>query len=112
MNKYFILAKHYALKDKSWKRYYFGAVGIRNDGCIVHSTNLRNPDATPECHAETRLCEKLDKGSEVYVIRINKHGKRVLLARPCIHCENKMKATGVRKVYYSISDNEFGQIEF
>jgi hypothetical protein len=76
MNKrIFQLAKYYALKDKSFKRYYFGAVGIRSDGRIVHSTNLRNMNRTIECHAETRLSTKLDVGSEVYVIRLNKNGK-------------------------------------
>jgi cytidine deaminase len=113
MNKYFKLAHLHALKDiSSFKRYYFGAIGIRNDGRIVHSTNLRNPDATINCHAETRLCSKLDKDSEVYVLRTNRNGSRILLARPCNGCQNKMKATGVKKVYYSISNNEFGQIEF
>jgi tRNA(Arg) A34 adenosine deaminase TadA len=65
MNKYFKLAKQYALKDTTWKRYYFGAIGVRNDGCIVHATNIRNPIKNVNCHAETRLCKKLDKGSTV-----------------------------------------------
>jgi tRNA(Arg) A34 adenosine deaminase TadA len=112
MKKYFALAKYYALKDKTWKRYIFGAIGIRNDGCIVHSTNIRNPIQELNCHAETRLCRKLDKGSEIYLIRTNKNGSRMLLARPCKGCESVMKATGVKRVYYSISDNEFGQINF
>jgi len=110
--RFFSLAKSYALKDKSWKRYYFGAVGIRSDGRIVHSTNLRNPDQTPECHAETRLTAKLDVGSEVYVVRLNKNGKRILLARPCDNCVARMRAKGVHTVYYSISDTEFGQMVF
>jgi tRNA(Arg) A34 adenosine deaminase TadA len=113
MNKhYFNLAKQYALKDKTWKRYYFGAIGIRNDGRIVHATNIRNPIKELNCHAETRLCKKLDKGSEVYLVRINKSGIHYLLSRPCSGCMAKMKAKGVRIIYYSISNNEFGQIEF
>ena len=112
MNKHFELAKKYALKDVVWKRYYFGAIGIRFDGRIVHATNIRNPIRELNCHAETRLCKKLDKGSEVYLVRINKCGKKLLLARPCKGCQAKMRAKGVKVVYYSISNNEFGQIEF
>ena len=112
MNRYFYLAKHYALKDKSRKRYFFGAIGIRRDGAIVHATNIRNPNKELNCHAETRLCKKLDKGSEVYLVRINKTGTHFLLARPCSGCESKMRAKGVTAIYYSISATEFGQIIF
>lgn len=112
MNKYFDLAKQYALKDKDRKRYYFGAIGIRNDGRIVHATNIRNPAKELNCHAETRLCKKLDKGSEVYLVRINKSGTRFLLAKPCGGCESRMRAKGVKTIHYSISETEFGQMLF
>jgi len=110
--RFFNLARYYALKDKSWKRYYFGAIGIRNDGRIVHSTNLRNSEATPECHAETRLASKLDFGSEVYVVRLNKNGKFFKLAKPCANCEAKLRAKGVKTIYYTISDDEYGVLLF
>jgi hypothetical protein len=42
---------------------------------------------------------------DIVVMRINKIGE-VANARPCYNCLTMMKAVGIRKVYYSISDNE------
>jgi hypothetical protein len=41
----------------------------------------------------------------IVVMRINKIGE-VANARPCYNCLTMMKAVGIKKVYYSISDNE------
>ena len=42
---------------------------------------------------------------DIVVMRINKVGE-VANARPCYNCLTMMKAVGIRKVYYSISDTE------
>jgi len=41
----------------------------------------------------------------IIVIRVNK-ADQIVNARPCINCLNMMKACNIKKVYYSISDDE------
>lgn len=45
------------------------------------------------------------KKIDLFVIRINKTGE-MCNARPCYNCLNMMKAVGIRKVYYSVSDTQ------
>lgn len=108
VDKIFEIAKTVALKEKDHKHYWFGAVGLRKDGKIVTSKNIRNAGKELNCHAEARLSRKLDKGSIVFVVRINKNGSKFLLARPCLGCQNKMKAAGVKIIYYSIDNHQYG----
>ena len=110
MNKYFKLATKIAMENSEGKHYCFGAVGIRSDGCIVTSHNIKSPIQDVNCHAEARLTRKLDVGSIVYVTRVNRSGTRMLNARPCTGCQFKMKNRGVKRCYYSINDNEFGVV--
>ena len=58
------------------------------------------------------LSKKLDVGSVVYVIRIKRGDKKVCLAKPCKTCIVKMRARGVKKIYYSISEDENGNIKW
>ena len=104
-------AAQLAYSNKGIKSYFLGAIGIRNDGTIVRSYNIPNVEKNIHAHAEIRLCKKLDTGSTVYVARVSKIG-RMLLARPCPDCFYFMKQHKVRKCYYSISDFEYGVIEF
>jgi len=111
MNKYFKLAKKVALKDTTdYKHYWLGAIGIRNDGCLVHANNIRNMTNAVDCHAEARLAKKLDVGSIVYVVRIQKSTNNYMCAKPCGGCYLKLKNRGVKKIYYSINNNTYGVI--
>jgi tRNA(Arg) A34 adenosine deaminase TadA len=112
MNKYFELAKRIALSDRTHKRCLFGAVGLRRDGKIVISKNIRNPGKNVQCHAETRLSRKLDVGSVVYVARIDRIYSNFVNAKPCVGCQMQMRARGVSKVYYTISNTEIGEMNF
>jgi hypothetical protein len=47
---------------------------------------------------------KKRKKIDLFVIRINKTGD-LCNGRPCYNCLNIMKAVGIRKVYYSVSNN-------
>ena len=38
------------------------------------------------------------------VVRVNKMGE-TLNARPCFQCVNMMRAAGIHKIYYSVSNN-------
>lgn len=112
IDKYFRLAKQVALRGdtrEAKRQYHIGAVGIRNDGTIVASSNIPNRVREPAAHAEARLVKKLDWDAVVYVVRVRSNGT-LALARPCQTCQSAMRLHGVRKVYYSISDTEHGVI--
>lgn len=97
-----------------------GAVGIRSDGVIVASPNgpakIRENTSErgyfAEAHAEFRISYKLDVGSTVYVIRLRRGDKKVRLAKPCETCQTVMRAKGVKRVYYSISEDRKGNIKW
>lgn len=112
MNKYFKLAKQIALSDVQKKHYLLGAVGVRSDGCIVKSSNIRNMHMDVSCHAEARLTKKLDVGSIVYVVHVQRSTGNLLNARPCKGCQFKMRNKGVRRCYYTINEHEVGIINF
>jgi tRNA(Arg) A34 adenosine deaminase TadA len=110
VERYFRMARQLALKGDTKevnRQYRFGAVGVRNDGTIVTSTNIPSRDPARAAHAEARLLRKLSYGSEVYVARILRCGV-LANAKPCRHCETAMRQRGVRKCYYSISEVEYG----
>jgi cytidine deaminase len=110
VDRYFRLAQSIALKGdaKNVRRHYrLGAVGIRNDGTTVTANNVPCRQLHAQAHAEARLVRKLDRGADVYVVRIRRNGT-LANARPCYNCQNAMRARGVHRCYYSISNNEYG----
>jgi len=110
------MARLVATSKKDRRSFLLGAVGIRNDGVIVASPNgparIEETDTNrgyfPEAHAEFRISKKLDVGAIVYVIRIRRGNRKACLAKPCETCLNRLKARGVKKVYYSITENSKG----
>ena len=111
MKRFFRLAKIVAAKGADRRRYRLGAVGIRSDGAIVKSKNIPNKYPEPQAHAEARLAKKLDKNSIVYVVRIDANN-RLTESRPCASCQRILRFKGVKRVYYSISETEYGVIKF
>jgi tRNA(Arg) A34 adenosine deaminase TadA len=111
MKRFFRLAKTVAAKGNDRRRYRLGAVGVRSDGAIVKSKNIPNKYPEPQAHAEARLAKKLDRGSIVYVVRIDSDGE-LTKARPCASCQRILRFRGVKRVYYSISETEYGVIKF
>jgi hypothetical protein len=112
MHKYLKIASHLSVRGSLVRRYRIGAVGVRRDGTLVYSWNSAVETPTPEGHAEAKLCRKLDWGSTVYVARTRKEDGRLAMAKPCKDCERLMRRRGIRRVEYSINDNEFGVLEF
>jgi tRNA(Arg) A34 adenosine deaminase TadA len=114
VERYFRLAKTIAVKGDTpviKRNHRLGAVGIRSDGVIVTASNIPCRDLYAMAHAEARLVKKLNYGSEIFVVRIlsnNTLGN----ACPCIKCQNAMRLRGIRRVYYSISDDKYGVIVF
>jgi len=110
------LAAKYALKRND-RPFLLGAVGIRSDGRIVHSKNSAVIDTFefavykrfPEAHAEARLTKKLGFGATVYVARVSRGSGELAMARPCENCQSILKAFRVKKVYYTISKNQWGR---
>ena len=114
VERHFALARVVATKGDTIdarRRYRLGAVGIRYDGAIVSASNLPNRTPASEAHAEARLVKKLDVGSIVFVVRITRAGL-LTMARPCKRCQAKMRSRGVKRVYYSITENEYGVFQF
>jgi len=112
VERFFQIAKQVAERgDKLARRHYrLGAVGIRSDGTIVTANNIPCRQTQMEAHAEARLVRKLNHGSEVYVVRILRCGS-LANARPCVNCQSSMWKRGVKRVYYSISNTEYGCIQ-
>lgn len=95
--------------------FWLGCVGIRQDGALVsakngavHSTCVDNYQHMPSAHAEGRVLRKLGKGGTLYVARIAKSTKEYAMARPCPMCQTRIKAFGVKKVYYTINPEQYG----
>jgi tRNA(Arg) A34 adenosine deaminase TadA len=92
------------------RAFALGAVGVRSDGCLVFASNLPSTHPQPAAHAEARLCKKLDSNAVVYVARVLKSGQ-FALSRPCARCLHTLRCKKVRRVYYTIADNEFGVLD-
>lgn len=92
--------------------FWLGAVGLRGDGATVTACNGPAMDRSRESHAEYRLAKRLDYGATVFVARIKSGDGSFAMARPCLSCENALRARNVKRVYYTISGEEYGIIDF
>lgn len=106
MKRFFRLAKKVAEGDDC-RRYRLGAVGVRSDGATVVARNIPNRLPEPMAHAEARLSKKLDRGSIVYIVRIDRSGGLVM-AKPCANCLRLLRSKKVKKIFYSINNKEYG----
>lgn len=106
-------AAAFACKEKlhDERCFWIGSIGERADGARVRSRNGSAEKVSPELHAEARLLKKLDFGSTVYVARVIRMNHALGMARPCRSCRAKMRAKGVKKVFYTISDQEYGVLD-
>lgn len=114
--EFFERAKKVAVQRKDNRSFLIGAAAIRSDGVCVCSANgpvLMHGDDKHYfkwAHAEARVIRKVDKGATVFVVRVCKTTGGFKNARPCQTCINAMRTRMVKKVYYTISNNEFGVI--
>lgn len=108
------LAGQVAVKRISNRNFYIGAIGIRNDQAIVIARNEAAMEPTPAVHAEARLAKRLDYGATVYVARI-KFAKtnyaEYALAKPCPDCMRVLAHRRVKRIYFTISNNEWDLID-
>ena len=79
---------------------------------IMHK--FHQPNRMLGIHAEIDACLKLPQeqliGADLYVCRIL-NNRRFSLAKPCSVCLEIMRRFNLRKVYYTISDEEYGVIK-
>ena len=108
--RYFSIAADVAHRKKDGRAHYVGAVGIRSDGRLVTASNGPSENRLPACHAEARLMRKMDFYGTVYVSRKTSVGYR--LSRPCPSCQRALRAKRIKRVYYTISDTEYGVLEW
>ena len=111
--RFFAIARTIAKKRtvaEQMGQYYFGVVGVRPDGLIVQSYNIYDIQRQVfEGHAEYRLASKLQAGSDVYIVRVNKQFTD-RLAKPCPRCEARLRNQRVQNVYYTIGPKEYGAL--
>jgi len=66
---------------------------------------------TRTLHAEMDSVIGVDRGvirsGDVYVYREDSHGVPKM-AKPCLHCQHVLRAAGIRKVFYTIINNQIG----
>jgi len=86
-------------KTHPLQRYFSELAGFSEDKCYLHA------------ELATLLKARTKQVDILYVARIMKNN-HTGLAKPCNACMEAIKAYEVRKVVYTISDNEFGTIEF
>jgi deoxycytidylate deaminase len=98
-----MLAYAAALRGAELKHYLVGAAAIRRDGAVVSASNGPAPFPCPYAHAEVRLCQKLDRGAIVHVVRRRRDGT-LGCSKPCRNCERTLWLQGVSKVYYTEAD--------
>lgn len=97
------------------RQFWLGCVAVRKDGTLVKAKNGAAiiPSHTkyygiPSSHAEGRVVRKIDKGAILYVARVRREDGCLAMARPCGMCRSIIKAKKIKKVYYTINDNQYG----
>tara|TARA_Y100000296_G_scaffold87192_1_gene130465 strand:+ start:1676 stop:2080 length:405 start_codon:yes stop_codon:yes gene_type:complete len=109
-------------EDSAAPDYRHGAVLVKGGSVLSVATN-KNSHARfgkkfrkRDCghathHAELGCILGLDRsatrGSDLYVVRIGKGGE-LRMSKPCEMCEQVLRHVGVKRVYYSISENKLG----
>jgi tRNA(Arg) A34 adenosine deaminase TadA len=121
MIEMFQMALEYATRRQDERLFLLGTVAIRgSDQKIVKSRNLpvmidqdvmsgyntRYP--YPHKHSEANIIAKITPKTVIWNARGRKLDGRFAMARPCQTCETLLGYAGVEKVYYTISELEYG----
>jgi len=117
MQNFLLLAAKIALPPNQYDKraYWLGCIGIRNDGTrvysrngAVYSTSTFSYKLIPDSHAEGRILRKLDTESIIYIARVSRKDHSLAMSKPCGMCRTRIRAKGVKKVYYTINQNCYG----
>jgi tRNA(Arg) A34 adenosine deaminase TadA len=107
---YFEIAAKLTAEKADQRSFLIGAIGVRKDGTMVKAINGPAQTPMPEAHAERRLASKLDHGAIVYVARVRLLNGEPALAKPCPPCMAALASRKVVRIYYTISNDEYGTI--
>tara|TARA_S200002703_G_scaffold151548_1_gene151102 strand:+ start:44 stop:445 length:402 start_codon:yes stop_codon:yes gene_type:complete len=104
------------------KEYRHGAILVKGNNVLNAASNKnaharfgkrfrRRDKGDSTYHAELGCVLGLDRsvtrGADLYVVRVGRAGA-LRLSKPCHMCEAALRHVGIRRVYYSIDENEFG----
>lgn len=96
--------KHCAIVVKSGNILSVAVNTFRNDPSLCGVNRAASYHA--EVNALRMVSEKASIGSRIYVVRYGNNGN-IAMSRPCNECHSYIISRGVKKVIYSISDNEY-----
>lgn len=86
------------------------SIGInhKKTDTFAHENGYKYPYKHSEMAAIKKIFKfKLNK-SKLILINIRKNKKNILYSAPCKNCKNLISAYGIKNVYYSINNEEFG----
>lgn len=113
-----IAAPKEANKKFDKRGFWLGCVGIRYDGVRVESKNIAmiskssdEYERNPHIHAEGRTLKKMGKGGIIYVARVSKIERNLVMARPCPACQILIRAHRIEKVYYTVNNTQYGILD-
>jgi hypothetical protein len=108
---YFEIAGKFTQSKADGRSFLLGSVAIRGDGAMVRAMNAPSIEPNRMAHSEYRVSRMLDSGATVYVARIRLIDGSFGMAKPCRDCYKILKGKRVKRIYYTINDNEYGVIE-
>lgn len=110
-----------ALFDK--KNFMFGGMNYLSNKTHPESGNAYSQHAEFNCLSKAKNClfkrsgfdadkvERKLRYCSLYVCRISASGMDFMMARPCFNCMEHILNTGIKNVYYTISNIQYGVIK-
>lgn len=78
----------------------------------VNASKIKHPKFNKfSTHAETAAilaAGESAKGCNLYVVRVSTTHHTIGNSKPCEYCQLIIRSAGIKKVYYSITDREWG----
>ena len=118
------LARRVAYQS-DFHEYRHGAILAKGNRVLNTSTNknsyklwgqrFRHRDCGYATHHAELGCilgvdRSITQGATVYVVRLGKNGD-LRMSKPCSMCESAMRHVGIKKVVYTMNDQEIGVIK-
>lgn len=92
-------------EENTGKNFLLGCVALRRDGAVVVASNIRTQDPMPSAHSEFRCLRQAGQGATLWIARVDRAGKPCM-AKPCKYCETLIRNKMVKRVYYTVNENE------
>lgn len=102
-----------ARQNDRYQRWPLGAVIMKGGSVVaVGQSVLKSPPLHPGCsrHAEQEALRRVRgsaQGCVMFVARKMRNG-RIGLAKPCQHCQQLIRASGIKRVVYTVDDHTVG----